>query len=61
MTPEGVGRVVGVNALKETVNVQLESEAVIEVSAADLREPGPEAPAEAASAAELGDGEPEDA
>ncbi len=39
-TREGPGKVVGVNALKETVNVQLESEAVIEVTAAELGRPG---------------------
>ena len=35
-TKDGPGKVVGVNTLKETVHVQLESEAVVEVSAGDL-------------------------
>ena len=35
-TPMGEGVVTGVNVLKETVNVQLESQAVIEVAAADV-------------------------
>ncbi|MGC8836966.1 MAG: PSP1 domain-containing protein [Anaerolineae bacterium] len=38
MTPHGPGKVVGVNALKETVSVQLESEAILEFSVADLQE-----------------------
>lgn len=38
VTSEGLGRVVGVNALKETVSVQLESEVVIDVSAEGLQE-----------------------
>jgi len=37
LTPEGVGKVVSVNALKESVNVQLESEAIIEVPADEVR------------------------
>jgi hypothetical protein len=37
MTPHGPGKVVGVNALKETVSVQLESEAIVEVSMAELQ------------------------
>lgn len=37
VTADGPGRVVGVNVLKESVNVRLESEAVIEVSAEELR------------------------
>lgn len=36
ITREGPGRVVSVNPLKESVGVQLESEAIIEVSAAEL-------------------------
>lgn len=36
ITPAGPGRVVELNALKETASVQLESEAIIEVSAEDL-------------------------
>lgn len=36
VTQEGPGKVVGVSALKGTANVQLESEAVIEVSAEEL-------------------------
>ncbi len=36
VTRDGAGRVVGVNALKETVSVQLESEAIVEVSAEEL-------------------------
>jgi cell fate regulator YaaT (PSP1 superfamily) len=35
-TPMGEGVVTGINVLKETVNVQLESQAVIEVAAADV-------------------------
>jgi cell fate regulator YaaT (PSP1 superfamily) len=38
-TSDGPGRVVGVNALKQTVNVQLESKAVIEVAAEELGAP----------------------
>lgn len=54
-TSSGQGRVVGINALKETVNVQLESEAIIEVSAEELkaglrgsgnRQPGHQPPGE---------------
>ena len=41
-TPHGSGVVVGVNVLKETVDVQLESSAVVEVGASDLA--GPEKP-----------------
>ncbi len=37
LTAEGPGRVIGVNVLKETVSVRLESEAVIEVEAAGLQ------------------------
>jgi cell fate regulator YaaT (PSP1 superfamily) len=36
ITPQGPGRVIGVNALAETASVQLESETVIQVSAEDL-------------------------
>jgi len=36
ITANGPGRVISVNALKETASVQLESEAIIEVSAQDL-------------------------
>ncbi len=36
VTADGPGKVVGVNALKETVRVQLESDAIVEVSAEDL-------------------------
>lgn len=38
MTPHGPGKVVGINALKETVSVQLESEAIVELSMAELQE-----------------------
>ncbi|MBC7224854.1 MAG: stage 0 sporulation family protein [Anaerolineae bacterium] len=38
-TPHGPGKVVAVNALKETVSVQLESEAIMEVHASELLEP----------------------
>ncbi|MGQ9456923.1 MAG: PSP1 domain-containing protein [Anaerolineae bacterium] len=38
MTPHGPGKVVGINALKETVSVQLESEAIVELSVAELQE-----------------------
>jgi cell fate regulator YaaT (PSP1 superfamily) len=39
-TPYGSGRVSGVNVLKETVSVELESEATIEIPAKDLRNTG---------------------
>lgn len=38
-TPHGPGQVVGINVLKETVSVQLESEAIVEVRPTELREP----------------------
>lgn len=38
MTPHGPGKVVSVNALKETVSVQLESEAIVELSVGELQE-----------------------
>jgi cell fate regulator YaaT (PSP1 superfamily) len=44
VTPQGPGRVVGVNALTETANVQLEDETVIEVSAEDLTPTEPARP-----------------
>ncbi len=37
-TGEGPGKVIGVNALKETVSVRLESEVILEVAAAELRD-----------------------
>jgi cell fate regulator YaaT (PSP1 superfamily) len=39
-TPYGPGRVTGVNVLKETVNVELESEVTIEIPAEDARSKG---------------------
>ena len=40
VTAAGPGRVIGVNALKETVQVELESEAVIEAAAEELKVTG---------------------
>ncbi len=40
ITPEGPGRVVGINALKETLNVRLESDAVVEFEAAEVTRAG---------------------
>lgn len=36
-TPHGPGKVTGVNALKETVNVELESEVIIEIPAKEVK------------------------
>ncbi len=36
MTADGPGKVIGINALKETITVRLESEAVVEIAVADL-------------------------
>ncbi len=58
ITQEGPGKVLGVNVLKGTANVQLESEAIIEVSAEDLERAS--SSAQAAPAAR-GDGADEDA
>lgn len=38
MTPHGPGKVVSINALRETVSVQLESEAIVELSMAELQD-----------------------
>lgn len=38
MTPHGPGKVVSINALKETVSVQLESEAIVELSVDELQD-----------------------
>jgi cell fate regulator YaaT (PSP1 superfamily) len=46
-TPRGKGRVVGVNAVKESVQVELESEVVIEVADQDLEAPPPRPPEQA--------------
>jgi len=57
-TPSGRGKVVAVNALKETVSVLLESEAVVEVDAATLQQgSAPEEAAEADEAEPQGDDE----
>ena len=39
-TPYGPGKVIGINALKETVNVKLESEATVEIPAKDVKGKG---------------------
>jgi cell fate regulator YaaT (PSP1 superfamily) len=39
-TPYGSGKVSGVNVLKETVNVELESEATVEIAAKDVKSKG---------------------
>jgi cell fate regulator YaaT (PSP1 superfamily) len=39
-TPYGAGKVTGVNVLKETVNVELESEVTVEIPAKDLKGKG---------------------
>jgi len=39
-TPYGPGKVTGVNVLKETINVELESEVTVEVPAEDVRSKG---------------------
>jgi len=37
-TPYGPGKVIGINVLKETINVELESEVTIEIPAEDIKE-----------------------
>lgn len=39
-TPYGRGKVIGINVLKETVNVKLESEATVELPAEDVKDRG---------------------
>jgi cell fate regulator YaaT (PSP1 superfamily) len=39
-TPYGRGKVIGINVLKETVNVRLESEATVELPAEDVKDRG---------------------
>jgi len=39
-TPYGRGKVIGINVLKETVNVELESEATVELPAKDVKDKG---------------------
>ena len=39
-TPYGAGKVTGVNALKETVNVELKSEVTVEIPAKDIKSKG---------------------
>lgn len=47
ITPEGRGKVIGINALKESVSVLVESEAIVEIEAAALeRGAGKERPVE---------------